>query len=114
MSSSTPRSSSICAVIVDASAGCAVEEGFLRPLMNATVIQPRNADCPGEKMSNRQCTRNMVHRDRNQPCVIIWSLGNESASYYTKSHRAMEQEYAPSTRVCFWTLYMQEFHARII
>ena len=33
---------------------------------------------------------NMVCRDRNVPCVIIWSLGNESGTYHTKSHKAME------------------------
>lgn len=36
--------------------------------------------------------RNLVMRDRNVPCVIIWSLGNESATYHTKSHKAMEAE----------------------
>ena len=36
--------------------------------------------------------RNLVMRDRNVPCVIIWSLGNESGTYHTKSHKAMEAE----------------------
>ncbi|KAI9776514.1 MAG: hypothetical protein M1839_009548 [Geoglossum umbratile] len=31
--------------------------------------------------------RQMVHRDKNQPSVIIWSLGNESG--YGRNHRAM-------------------------
>jgi beta-galactosidase len=31
--------------------------------------------------------RQMVHRDKNQPSVIIWSLGNESQ--YGRNHRAM-------------------------
>ena len=34
--------------------------------------------------------RNMVMRDRNFPCVFIWSLGNENAVKYTKNHKAME------------------------
>ncbi|MBO8132115.1 MAG: DUF4981 domain-containing protein [Candidatus Marinimicrobia bacterium] len=27
-------------------------------------------------------TKNMVHRDKNHPCVIIWSLGNEAGNGY--------------------------------
>ena len=33
---------------------------------------------------------NMVYRDRNVPSVLVWSLGNESATYHSKSHKAME------------------------
>ena len=33
--------------------------------------------------------RNMVMRDRNVPCVIIWSLGNENGLFFNKSHQAM-------------------------
>lgn len=29
----------------------------------------------------------LVHRDKNEPCVVMWSLGNES--YYGKNHVAM-------------------------
>lgn len=29
----------------------------------------------------------LVHRDKNEPCVVMWSLGNES--YYGKNHIAM-------------------------
>ena len=29
----------------------------------------------------------LVHRDKNNPCVIIWSLGNES--FYGQNHQAM-------------------------
>lgn len=36
--------------------------------------------------------RNMVIRDRNIPCVGIFSVGNESAVYYTKTLSAMEKE----------------------
>lgn len=36
--------------------------------------------------------RNLVMRDRNVPCVLFWSLGNESGTYHTKSHKAMEAE----------------------
>ncbi len=31
--------------------------------------------------------RQMVQRDKNQPCVILWSLGNES--FYGRNHQAM-------------------------
>lgn len=31
--------------------------------------------------------RQMVYRDRNHPCVIIWSLGNEA--FYGQNHKAM-------------------------
>ena len=34
---------------------------------------------------------NMVMRDRNVPCVMIYSFGNESAYYRTKAHAAMEK-----------------------
>ena len=36
--------------------------------------------------------RNMVIRNRNVPCIGIFSVGNESACYYTESMKAMEQE----------------------
>lgn len=36
--------------------------------------------------------RNMVLRDRNIPCISIFSVGNESSVYYTKTLRAMELE----------------------
>src|SRR5665647_1648524 len=29
----------------------------------------------------------MVERDKNQPCIVIWSLGNESG--YDKNHMSM-------------------------
>ena len=38
---------------------------------------------------SRDRMRNMVHRDKNQPCILMWSLGNESGYYFNKSHRAM-------------------------
>ena len=31
--------------------------------------------------------QNLVHRDKNHPCVIMWSLGNES--WYGENHQAM-------------------------
>ena len=31
--------------------------------------------------------QNLVHRDKNQPCVIMWSLGNEA--WYGENHQAM-------------------------
>ncbi|KAK6840279.1 Beta-galactosidase [Apiospora arundinis] len=34
--------------------------------------------------------RQMVMRDRNHPCVIMWSLGNES--FYGRNHQAMYDE----------------------
>ncbi|MBR4597774.1 MAG: hypothetical protein IKO42_05195, partial [Opitutales bacterium] len=33
--------------------------------------------------------RNMVMRDRNVLCVVIWSLGNENAWRFTKNHQVM-------------------------
>lgn len=34
--------------------------------------------------------RQMVMRDRNQPCIIMWSLGNEA--FYGRNHQAMYDE----------------------
>lgn len=31
--------------------------------------------------------KQMVHRDKNHPCIIIWSLGNEA--FYGQNHKAM-------------------------
>lgn len=36
--------------------------------------------------------QDLVMRDRNVPSVFIWSLGNESGTYHTKAHKAMEAE----------------------
>ncbi len=35
--------------------------------------------------------KNMVMRDRNVPCVLIFSVGNESALFYTNGHKAVEK-----------------------
>lgn len=46
--------------------------------------------------------QNMVKRDRNQPCVFAWSLGNENANHYTKAHKKMEEiakEFAPEPKL---------------
>ncbi len=34
---------------------------------------------------------NMVMRDRNVPCVFMFSVGNESANFYTIGHKALEK-----------------------
>ncbi len=42
--------------------------------------------------------KNMVFRDRNVPCIVIFSVGNESAMFYTKGHKAVEKvvrDFAP-------------------
>ena len=44
--------------------------------------------------------QNLVHRDKNQPSVILWSLGNES--WYGENHQAMyewSKEYDPTRPV---------------
>ena len=43
-----------------------------------------NPDWEGAYVDRMQ---NLVHRDKNQPCVILWSLGNES--WYGECHQAM-------------------------
>lgn len=53
-------------------------------------FQPGNVEHFIAPMVDRM--RSMVIRDRNVPSVIIFSLGNEAATSYTKSHKAAELE----------------------
>lgn len=61
------------------------------------VFDEANIECDGalETLSNEPAWRTaflervarMVERDKNHPCVIVWSLGNESG--YGENHKAM-------------------------
>ncbi|AUH05757.1 beta-galactosidase [Prodigiosinella confusarubida] len=54
-------------------------------------MQPMNrlSDDPGWLPAFAERVTRMVQRDRNHPCIIIWSLGNESG--YGRNHDAMYQ-----------------------
>ena len=45
------------------------------------------SDKPSWKAAYVERMKQLVHRDKNNPCVIIWSLGNES--FYGQNHQAM-------------------------
>ena len=45
------------------------------------------SDKPSWKAAYIERMKQLVHRDKNNPCVIIWSLGNES--FYGQNHQAM-------------------------
>lgn len=49
--------------------------------------QEKTSDNPAWKAAYVDRVQQMVHRDENHPCVIMWSLGNES--FYGCNHRAM-------------------------
>ncbi len=49
----------------------------------------RLADDPAWEAAYVDRAERLVKRDRNHPCIIIWSLGNEA--FYGKNHRAMER-----------------------
>jgi beta-galactosidase len=51
------------------------------------VIKILPKDDPDWKDACLDRMKNMVQRDKNHPCVIIWSLGNESG--YGSTHKAM-------------------------
>ncbi|MBQ8508431.1 MAG: DUF4981 domain-containing protein [Clostridia bacterium] len=55
--------------------------GYNQPLSNAL--------CDGEEWKEAAVDRaqRMVERDKNHPCIIFWSLGNESG--YGRNHKAM-------------------------
>lgn len=45
------------------------------------------SDKPSWKGAYLDRMKQLVHRDKNNPCVIMWSLGNES--FYGQNHQAM-------------------------
>ena len=45
------------------------------------------SDKPSWKAAYVKRMQQLVHRDKNNPCVIMWSLGNES--FYGQNHQAM-------------------------
>ena len=45
------------------------------------------SDKPSWKGAYVERMKQLVHRDKNNPCVILWSLGNES--FYGQNHQAM-------------------------
>ena len=45
------------------------------------------SDNPSWQEAYVERMRQLVHRDKNHPCVIIWSLGNEA--FYGQNHKAM-------------------------
>ncbi|KAM0807456.1 putative Glycosyl hydrolases family 2, TIM barrel domain-containing protein [Seiridium cardinale] len=48
------------------------------------------SDNPEWKEAYVDRARQMVMRDKNQPCIIMWSLGNEA--FYGRNHQAMYDE----------------------
>jgi beta-galactosidase len=48
------------------------------------------SDSPEWREAYVDRARQMVMRDKNQPCIILWSLGNES--FYGRNHQAMYDE----------------------
>ncbi|MBO5220036.1 MAG: beta-galactosidase, partial [Clostridia bacterium] len=57
---------------------------------NAGYNKPNSSDlCDGEMWMNAALDRaeRMVERDKNHPCIIFWSLGNESG--FGRNHKAM-------------------------
>ena len=45
------------------------------------------SDKPSWKSAYVERMKQLVHRDKNNPCIILWSLGNES--FYGQNHQAM-------------------------
>ncbi|PKS11322.1 hypothetical protein jhhlp_003084 [Lomentospora prolificans] len=52
--------------------------------------------------------RQMVQRDKNHPCIVIWSLGNEA--FYGRNHKAM-YEYIKTVDTSRPVHYEQDFDA---
>ncbi|KAF2999110.1 Beta-galactosidase (Lactase) [Neopestalotiopsis sp. 37M] len=48
------------------------------------------SDNPAWKEAYVDRARQMVTRDKNQPCIVMWSLGNEA--FYGRNHQAMYDE----------------------
>lgn len=64
------------------------------------VVDEADLECHGMGVSSQNLSEDsaweaayldrmhqLVHRDKNEPCVVLWSLGNEA--YYGKNHVAM-------------------------
>jgi beta-galactosidase/evolved beta-galactosidase subunit alpha len=51
--------------------------------------QDELSDSPDWREAYLDRARRMVERDKNHPCILIWSLGNESG--YGSNHRAMAE-----------------------
>ena len=56
-------------------------------LQRATQLDPSPTDDPDFAEHFVERGTRMVARDRNHPCVIVWSLGNESG--WGENHRSM-------------------------
>jgi len=54
-------------------------------VLTGNISEP--SDDPAWREAYMDRMRRMVHRDKNHPCVIMWSLGNESG--YGQNHRAI-------------------------
>lgn len=57
-----------------------------------------NDELAGPELCEHHCqvVRDLIHRDRHHPCVVSWSLGNESATYETGSRPYYEKVVAAS------------------
>jgi beta-galactosidase len=58
-----------------------------RKLLTFPQAAKFTSDNPTWEAAYVERMRQMVHRDRNHPCVIIWSLGNEA--FYGQNHKSM-------------------------
>jgi beta-galactosidase len=58
-----------------------------RKLLTFPQAAKFTSDNPSWTAAYVERMRQMVYRDRNHPCVIIWSLGNEA--FYGQNHKAM-------------------------
>lgn len=109
-------------VVIDETAAVGLNLGILSGLAGGVSVPTFSPDTINDKTqaAHAQAIRELIARDKNHPCVILWSISNEPGSSEDGSREYFEplvrltRQLDPSRPVCFVNVMFAPFDKDLI